>query len=153
MKTGVKLLLTVAITFLGVGLFIVPSIFDRTYAGDTQIWATAPEDSFKYGYISTNVDCREGGPSKRMKFLSQTFSYCYGERPSSQIISDNKIFLHQVIKSSCGENYSVTYQYLYGPNDTFDEAEEHREKELTESGYTKHVEWHASVDYPSSTCR
>src|SRR5437867_13240231 len=153
MKTGVKFLLTVTVILLGVGLFIVPSSFDRTHANGTEVWATAPMESFKYGYISTNVDCKEEGQPRRMKFVSQVFAYCYGEVPSSQIINDNKVFFHQVVKSSCGENYAISYEYLNGPNDTFSEADHARDRELKESGYGKHVEWHASVDYPSSRRR
>lgn len=119
----------------------------------SEVWAKPPMESFKYGYISANVDCREEGQPRRMKFVSQIFRYCYGEVPSSQIIEDNMIFLYQVIKTSCGENHSITYKYVYGPNDTFAETDNHRDRELKESGYGKHVEWHASVDYPSSDCR
>jgi hypothetical protein len=113
----------------------------------------AATEPFKFGYISANVDCRERGQPPRMKFVSQTFAYCYGEVPRDQIIRDNKIFFHQVVKSSCGENYSVSYEYLNGPNDTEEQAERQRQRELREEGYGKHVEWHASVDYPSSRCR
>jgi len=127
--------------------------FNRTYVNGLEVWAKPPMESFKYGYISANVDCREEDQPRRMKFVSQIFRYCYGEVPSSQIIDDNMIFLYQVIKTSCGENHSITYKYLYGPNDTFSEADNHRDRELNESGYGKHVEWHASVDYPSSDCR
>lgn len=126
---------------------------NRTYTNGTEVWATPPKESFKYGYISANVDCREEGQPRRMKFVSQVFAYCYGEVPSDQIIKDNKVYLHQVVKSSCGENYSISYEYLNGPNDTSAQAENARARELKESGYGKHVEWHASVDYSSSKCR
>jgi hypothetical protein len=132
-------------------LFMIRQI--RTCANGTEVWATPPKESFKYGYISANVDCREEGQPRRMKFVSQIFTYCYGEVPSDQIIKDNEVHLHQVVKSSCGENYSISYKYLYGPNDTSAQAENARARELKESGYGKHVEWHASVDYPSSKCR
>lgn len=128
-------------------------IFNQTSAKGTEGGSTSPKESFKYGYISANVDCREAGQPRRMKFVSQVFTYCYGEVPSNQIIKDNKVFLHQVVKSSCGENYAISYEYLNGPNDMSSQAENDRARELRESGYGKHVEWHASVDYPSSKCR
>ncbi len=112
-----------------------------------------PKESFKYGYIAANVDCKEEGQPRRMKFVSQVFAYCYGEVPSDRIIEDNKIYLHQVVKSSCGENYSISYKYLYGPNDTSTQAENARARDLMDKLYGKHVEWEASVDYPSSKCR
>ncbi len=126
---------------------------NRTYANSTGGWVTPSKDSFKYGYISANVDCREAGQPRRMKFVSQVFTYCYGAVPRDQIIEDNKVYLHQVVKTSCGENYSISYIYLNGPNDTSAQAENYRARELRESGYGKHVEWQASVDYPSSKCR
>jgi hypothetical protein len=126
--------------------------FNSEYRNSVEFWSLLPAEPFRYGYISANVDCREEGQPRRMKFLSQIFAYCYGAVPNSQIIEDNAIFLNQVITSSCGENYSVSYKYLNGPNDTVTQATDARNRELHESGYGKHVEWTASVDYPSN-CR
>lgn len=160
MDSKFRFLFTISITLMLTTLLNVPpgrevraEIVPDNNPPTSEVWVTAPKESFKYGYISANVDCREQGQPRRMKFVSQIFAYCYGEVPSRQIVEDNKVFLHQVMKSSCGENYSVTYEYLYGPNDTRSEAEVARDRELRESGYGKHVEWHASVDYPSSRCR
>jgi hypothetical protein len=144
----VRLIFCFPVALLVTGFILWPQA-----SNGTEVWAKQPRESFKYGYISVNVDCREAGQPRRMKFVSQVFVYCYGEVPSSQIIKDNEIFLHQVVKSSCGENYSISYEYLNGPNDTSSQAENDRARELRESGYGKHVEWHASVDYYSSRCR
>jgi|SRR3974390_155772 len=114
--------------------------------------ATAKERP-SYGYISSNVDCRETGKPHRIKFVSQTFSYCYGVVPSGRIVADNKIFFNQAAKNRCGENYSVSFEALRGPYATGEKAEEDRQRDLTEAGYGDHVEWHASVDYESSKCQ
>lgn len=114
--------------------------------------SAAAAEPFQYGYISTNVDCKEPGKPPRMKFVSQTFAFCPAEVSGSRIIQDTKIFLHQLVKSSCGENYSVSFSYV-DVRDTESQAERDRQQSLREAGYGEHVEWHASVDYYSSKCR
>jgi len=113
--------------------------------------ATA-KDPWSFGFISTNVDCNEPEQPKRIKFVSQTFAYCAAEVPRNQIIEDQKVFFNQVVKSSCGERYSISYQYV-NVSDSEARAEEEREKSLREPGYGKYVPWQASVDYPSTKCR
>lgn len=87
-----------------------------------------------------------------MKFVSQVFQFCRAEVGTQRIIDDNKVYFHQVAKSECGENCQITYEYV-NQTDTEERGERERGQMLKDTGFSRHVEWHASVDYPSNKCR
>jgi hypothetical protein len=114
--------------------------------------SVADKEPFRFAYISRNVDCYVPGQPSRQKYVSQVFGYCYGEVSQKQILEDSKIDFRRAVLNDCGDRYNVSYEYVNGPNDTADQAEQQRQRELQESGYGKHISWHAALDYESSRC-
>jgi hypothetical protein len=113
---------------------------------------TTAAGMMRYGFIHTNVTCLTKPKQTRVKLVSQVFEFCPLEVPSRQIIEDNALFRAQVAKTVCDSEFDVTYESV--PSDSSeDRIEADHKAALRSPDYSKHEQWHASVEYPTRKCR
>ncbi len=110
-------------------------------------------EPFRYAYISKNVSCTVNGRMTRQIFVSQVFGYCEAEVSKGQLLRDTAYEFRQVVRAACEGSVDVTFEFVNGPHAAEADAEVERERALNSRDYSKHVDWFASVDYPSTRCR
>jgi hypothetical protein len=138
---------------VAVALFVTAVPVALAHAQGSRVTPRGAREPFRYAYISKNVSCTVNGRMTRQLYVSQVFGYCEAEVSKGQLIRDTVVEFHQVARASCDGNADVTFEFVNGPHRTEADAEVERANAMRNRDYTKHVEWFASVDYPSTRCR